>query len=79
MSFNPSKFSIEYLISKPDRVTKRKSELSDEIPEKIKCLDNRLHPALRNITVKLEGISLWRRFHELGTEMIVTKSGRYCN
>ncbi|KAI1713416.1 t-box domain-containing protein [Ditylenchus destructor] len=24
----------------------------------------------------LEGIGLWRRFHELGTEMIVTKSGR---
>ncbi|EPB75848.1 T-box [Ancylostoma ceylanicum] len=28
------------------------------------------------IRFKLEGISLWRRFHALGTEMIVTKSGR---
>lgn len=27
--------------------------------------------------VKLEGQQLWRRFHALGTEMIVTKSGRF--
>ncbi|KAE9420414.1 hypothetical protein Angca_005789 [Angiostrongylus cantonensis] len=29
-----------------------------------------------SIRFRLEGISLWRRFHALGTEMIVTKSGR---
>lgn len=27
--------------------------------------------------VNLEGKDLWGRFHELGTEMIITKSGRY--
>lgn len=26
--------------------------------------------------VNLEGKDLWQRFHELGTEMIITKSGR---
>lgn len=28
------------------------------------------------IRMKLEGQTLWRQFHSLGTEMIVTKSGR---
>ncbi|KAI6240076.1 hypothetical protein M3Y99_00492200 [Aphelenchoides fujianensis] len=36
----------------------------------------RLHGGLRGVRLRLEGLSLWRRFHELGTEMIVTKSGR---
>ncbi|CAD5215108.1 unnamed protein product [Bursaphelenchus okinawaensis] len=31
---------------------------------------------LKKVKVKLESSSLWRRFHSLGTEMIVTKSGR---
>lgn len=38
------------------------------------------HPAkdeLRNITVDLEGKELWERFSELGTEMIITKAGRW--
>lgn len=32
---------------------------------------------LRNITVELEGKELWERFSELGTEMIITKAGRW--
>jgi hypothetical protein len=35
-----------------------------------------LHWALRRAEVRLEGAELWRRFHTLGTEMIVTRSGR---
>ncbi|CAD5220809.1 unnamed protein product [Bursaphelenchus xylophilus] len=31
---------------------------------------------LKDVKVRLESSHLWRRFHELGTEMIVTKSGR---
>lgn len=31
---------------------------------------------LKNIKVELEGRDLWERFNELGTEMIITKSGR---
>ncbi len=29
-----------------------------------------------NIKVTLENQSLWREFHEIGTEMIITKMGR---
>lgn len=32
---------------------------------------------LKNIKVELEGRDLWERFNELGTEMIITKAGRY--
>lgn len=32
---------------------------------------------LKNITVDLEGKELWERFSELGTEMIITKAGRW--
>ncbi|XP_047511628.1 T-box transcription factor TBX1-like isoform X1 [Pieris napi] len=35
-----------------------------------------LHPAVARCTASLELAALWRNFHELGTEMIVTKAGR---
>lgn len=35
-----------------------------------------LHPTLANASVSLETKQLWDRFHEQGTEMIVTKMGR---
>ncbi|VDN01586.1 unnamed protein product [Thelazia callipaeda] len=34
------------------------------------------HEALQNVSVRLEGSTLWNRFHAYGTEMIVTKTGR---
>ncbi|KAM6953732.1 T-box transcription factor TBX22 [Aplochiton taeniatus] len=30
----------------------------------------------REVQVELQGSELWRRFHEIGTEMIITKAGR---
>ena len=30
----------------------------------------------QGITVELVGQELWRKFHKLGTEMIITKAGR---
>lgn len=35
-----------------------------------------IHPLLAQAVVMLETKSLWDKFHEQGTEMIVTKSGR---
>jgi T-box protein 1 len=35
-----------------------------------------VHPKLLNTGVALEMKPLWDEFHELGTEMIVTKAGR---
>lgn len=35
-----------------------------------------LHPKLANIKMILESKSLWDEFDKLGTEMIVTRSGR---
>ncbi|KAG7303516.1 hypothetical protein JYU34_012041 [Plutella xylostella] len=35
-----------------------------------------LHPAVSRCSASLELSALWRSFHELGTEMIVTKAGR---
>lgn len=32
--------------------------------------------AAREIRVDLQGSDLWKRFHEIGTEMIITKVGR---
>ena len=34
------------------------------------------HPKLNNIKMVLESKSLWNEFDQLGTEMIVTRSGR---
>ena len=35
-----------------------------------------LHPALAGAGAALEARPLWEEFHQLGTEMIVTKAGR---
>lgn len=37
------------------------------------------HPKLANIKMVLESKSLWDEFDKLGTEMIVTRSGRYAS
>lgn len=88
MASNISKFSIEYLIlddNKKKRKFNDKNDVKIEsnsddfiIPKRIKMNSNELelHPGLRTVTIKLEGMSLWKKFHSLGTEMIVTKSGR---
>lgn len=34
--------------------------------------------SLIQVQCRLEARDLWAKFHELGTEMIITKSGRYC-
>lgn len=31
---------------------------------------------LPDVNATLQNIELWRQFHEIGTEMIITKSGR---
>ncbi|EDS29984.1 T-box transcription factor tbx18 [Culex quinquefasciatus] len=45
-----------------------------------KCIpaedDKAYHPSLASVMVILEGKHLWDKFHEQGTEMIVTKAGR---
>ena len=33
----------------------------------------------REVVVRLENQELWRRFNEIGTEMIITKTGRWVN
>ncbi|KHJ95322.1 T-box [Oesophagostomum dentatum] len=58
----PKNFSIDYLLS--DFHASKETEEEEGV---VKC---------DGIRFKLEGVALWRRFHALGTEMIVTKSGR---
>lgn len=87
-----NRFSIEYLLSEDLKPTKRLREKCDNDDEAVSSRASKLfklspnshlnlhvkclHPGLRDITVNLEGAPLWKRFHALGTEMIVTKSGR---
>ncbi|OZC06452.1 hypothetical protein X798_06558 [Onchocerca flexuosa] len=46
------------------------------IPTKSSIILRDYHPALRNVSMRLEGSTLWNKFHAYGTEMIVTKTGR---
>jgi T-box len=43
----------------------------------VRGLDTAAVQELSAITCRLEPSDLWNRFHELGTEMIITKSGRF--
>lgn len=36
-----------------------------------------MQPSLPGVEAKLENNELWQQFHHIGTEMIITKSGRY--
>lgn len=45
----------------------------DEEENKPKAGDNRPD---REVRVELQGSELWKRFYEIGTEMIITKAGR---
>ncbi|XP_014614597.1 PREDICTED: T-box transcription factor TBX10-like [Polistes canadensis] len=49
---------------------------SDEGSEEIGSKSPPLHPALAGAGAALEAKPLWEEFHQLGTEMIVTKAGR---
>ncbi|CAK8697980.1 unnamed protein product [Clavelina lepadiformis] len=45
-------------------------------PEELPASFEPSHPALTKLKCTLETKDLWAKFHELGTEMIITKSGR---
>jgi hypothetical protein len=69
---SPTKRSIECSAGLNDGHAKRQKTRSHENSENIgedTCIDN--------VDVILEGKELWDRFNELGTEMIITKAGRY--
>ena len=62
--------------------TSRKSPIADdgkspklELPEDAAELQQRLK-LKQNLKVELCSRDLWRKFHSLGTEMIITKAGR---
>ncbi|VDO75404.1 unnamed protein product [Haemonchus placei] len=60
----PKNFSIDYLLSDFTNSSSAGSHRDEDVVKR------------DGIRFRLEGVSLWRRFHALGTEMIVTKSGR---
>jgi hypothetical protein len=69
---SPTKRSADCPAGLADSHAKRQKSRSHEISEDVEedtCIDN--------IDVILEGKELWDRFNELGTEMIITKAGRY--
>ncbi|KAL9887211.1 T-box transcription factor 1 isoform 1-T6 [Glossina fuscipes fuscipes] len=66
------------IIALPGRATNKKlSKTKKELLTNGKTEDQSIiHPTLAQAVVVLETKSLWDKFHEQGTEMIVTKSGR---
>ncbi|KAI8504453.1 T-box transcription factor tbx20 [Branchiostoma belcheri] len=57
--------------------SRQESASSEPAPSDGSHLQNKEgSPELKNVQCKLESKELWDKFHELGTEMIITKSGR---
>lgn len=52
------------------RKDKRKKSVKSRRPASREC------EAAREVRVDLQGSDLWKSFHEIGTEMIITKAGR---
>ncbi|XP_035804951.2 T-box transcription factor TBX22 isoform X1 [Amphiprion ocellaris] len=60
----------------PQRHTVRsRTEPSDQACEENKPKESDCRPD-REVRVELQGSELWKRFYEIGTEMIITKAGR---
>ncbi|XP_077319363.1 T-box transcription factor TBX22 [Lithobates pipiens] len=87
LSSRARSFSVEALVGKrkleEPGATEDKEPLRDprteEEPEKRSKSAAPLSPACAErppVQVELQGGDLWRRFHEIGTEMIITKAGR---
>lgn len=54
------------------------AEESDPSGEESKPTESDCRPDRdRGVRVELQGSELWKRFYEIGTEMIITKAGRY--
>lgn len=61
----------------PERQSVRASaEEADPSGEESKPKESDCRPD-REVRVELQGSELWKRFYEIGTEMIITKAGRY--
>ncbi|PAV82138.1 hypothetical protein WR25_01317 [Diploscapter pachys] len=65
----PTDFSIESIL-------RTDKEAGNEQQEQKHRLASSSWQEKEGIKLRLDGAALWRRFHALGTEMIVTKSGR---
>lgn len=57
--------------------TSHQSYLSSDRKRPEVVANSQEHPKLSGVGVALEMKHLWEEFNELGTEMIVTKAGRY--
>ena len=78
--------TISYLVNETDfnlkivdNSTKTESIEGTTIPEQSSPPQKKklpLHTSLSRVVAQLEMKPLWDEFHELGTEMIVTKAGR---
>uniref|UniRef100_A0A3Q1GCJ8 T-box transcription factor 22 n=1 Tax=Acanthochromis polyacanthus TaxID=80966 RepID=A0A3Q1GCJ8_9TELE len=74
-------FSVEALVGKPCKRMKvsegldSRTEPSDKACEENKPKESDCRPD-REVRVELQGSELWKRFYEIGTEMIITKAGR---
>ncbi|GIX73032.1 t-box transcription factor TBX20 [Caerostris darwini] len=62
--------------STPDKAASRKSPNKQSVPKDPRLLPKCNCDELQRVEAILETKDLWEKFYELGTEMIITKSGR---
>lgn len=79
-----NRFSIDELLEEKERQISTTSSLKDEGKEEsdddispllLTSLNQSYHHSI-DAECRLEGKELWAKFYDLGTEMIITKSGR---
>lgn len=71
-----SKTALSHGANSNNSLIDKDNDTDDLIMNKGTVVLKDYHPALRNVSVHLEGSTLWNKFHAYGTEMIVTKTGR---
>ena len=71
-----SEYNQEHKATTCSSINTNKLQDSSVSNERVQS-SKQLHPALTSVSATLELKSLWDDFNELGTEMIVTKAGRW--
>ncbi|CAF1111194.1 unnamed protein product [Adineta ricciae] len=66
----------DYIQSATEKIKSTCQFTSDSRSNETEEIKKPLHPKLANVKMTLESKSLWDEFDKLGTEMIVTRSGR---
>lgn len=73
-------FTVSHILDnvEPEHVSERKNETRKPVNDRVSSAQQQLSPGVEmKLNIVLQEADLWKKFHSLMNEMIVTKNGRW--